>query len=253
MSAWIISVALASLIAGVPDLTREQRLQLQTAEDRYPQFDRPAIFPLLRNALQWQTPVRRAGAMIPDYGSITRDPAAHRGALFLIEGDLARVVETGPLAQPGPWDGKLREWDVVVRREPQIETAVVFLADPPSAPKLASRVEIVARFYKLMRRRDVKYNRLNDFPVFVGRTGKVVHAARVTNSPSRGMIFVLLLLVLAFAGVYMVVRRSIRRDPVPVTRSPPDASIPNDVGPHAPILPPDAAAALDEMERRSRR
>ncbi len=254
MSAWIVSAAWVSLTVVVPDLTRPQRLQLETAEDRQPQFNRSAIFPLLRNALAWDTPVPRTGATIPDYASIAQDPAGHRGTLFLIEGKLERVVTTGSLAQPGPWEGKLREWDVSVRRKSPVQTAVVFLVDPPADPNRGSRVEIVARFYMIMRRSDEMQDRPTDFPVFVGRTGKVVRTAHVEKPQSRGVVFALLLLVLAFAGVYMVVRRSIRRQPASVTRSPRDGSVPDDIGNrdlHDPLPPRDAADALEEMEQRS--
>ena len=255
MSGWIVCVVLASMNVGVPELTAAQRLQLESAQDWQPQFNRPAIFPLLRNALQWQTPIGRAGATIPDYASIAQDPAAYRGTLFLVEGDLARVVRTGPLAQPGSWEGSLKEWDVVVRRMPQIETAVVFLADPPADPKPGSRIEIVARFYKIMRRRDVTHGDPTDFPVFVGRTAQILRTASTAETPSSAVPLVLLLVVIALAGAYVVVKRSVRSHPASARRRLPDDAITDthdNQDQREPALPQDAAEALEEMERRGK-
>ena len=106
------------LLAAIPDLTSEQRTQLETASDFNAIEIEPAIYPLLRNAVEW-SPGDEAGAAVPDYAAILADPAAHRGRLYLLEGrfavprdeDLPETVRgrfplavTG-LTRRGPWDG----------------------------------------------------------------------------------------------------------------------------------------------------
>ena len=253
MTLLIVAAFVITPIAAVPDLTDGQRRQLASAEDRNPSFNRPAIFPLLRNAIAWTPPVDRSGATIPDYAAITRNPTTHRGGLFLIEGVLARIVPTGPLAQPGPWDGRLKEWDIVVQEDP-VETAVVFLVDPPTDPRQRSQVEIVARFYKIMRRRDVTHDEWMDFPVFVGRSGTVTGPFSSDNAPPASMPILLLMIVVAMAVAYFLVRRSARAVSAPRRASRPQPDVWHDdsnanTDLDAP-LPTDSDEALEELRRR---
>ncbi len=242
-----------AVLGPVPDLTEAQRIQLQSAVDRQAQFDGPAIFPLLRNALLWPVPVERAGATIPDYAAIDTSPSDHRGQLFLIEGDLARTVPTGALAQAGPWDNMLEEWDIVVATSP-VRTAVVFLAEPPPAPRRGSRVALVARFYMLMRRRDVKHGEPTDFPIFVGRTASFVGGGSAGPGSAAPPV-VLLLVVLALAAGYWFVRRSVRQQTAGEdSRRPAHAYSPN-LGAHDAddadqSLVADPADALEQLARR---
>ena len=255
MIAGVASIALLAAMVSVPQLTQKQHLQLKSATDGEPQFDRPAIFPLLRNALLWQTPVSRAGATIPDYEAIATSPEQYRGKLFLIEGDLARIVSICELAQGGAWDGKLKEWDIRVNRDPTM-TAVVFLVDPPTDPRRASRVQLVARFYKLMRRRDVQQGELTDFAVFVGRTGTRLRSSFFLGPRPRPTPIWLLMAALALGTGYVLIRRCLRGHPVLGRRridtyEPAVGTTGCDTDP-GDSLPQDPAKALEKLQRRQR-
>ena len=170
----------------VTPLDDAQRAQLSTAGDFDEQFDQGALYPLLHNAATWQ-PGDEAGAQVPDYASIMQRPADARGGLFLIEGQFAGVpdgqtVAYGPLARPGPWDGKLQWWGVVVEQwspgvdqpagdDDNPQAVIAYLVNPPTAaddpPRAGDRVRLVARFYKVWR--DVDQNdQTRDYLTFVG-------------------------------------------------------------------------------------
>src|SRR5690606_20986373 len=128
--------ALAGLLVltlALPPLSEVQRAQLDTAADHSPLLDEAAWYPLIDNALAWQAG-DVAGAAAPDYAALLATPQAARGALFLIEGQLARARRT-PIARPGPWGDALTEWAIVIdANEPDDpaddRVAIAHLVDP---------------------------------------------------------------------------------------------------------------------------
>ena len=250
-----ISISLVFAVSGVPDLTDFERAQLDLAVDHDDRFDGPAMLPLLRHAVQWTSPIDSRGATIPDYARMIEDPTTRRGRLYFIEGRLARVVKTAPLARSGPWDAGLREWDVLVGAEGGSHTAVVFLVDAGDAPPIGTDVSIVARFYKVMRRKDVRQGDWTDFPLFVG------HSAAATGSstpPSEGnpvpaglMVVVLLLLV----GYVLVRRMTVgqRRRPAGPDRAAHRHVRPTLAAASADRLPEDSVQALEALRQRVER
>jgi len=176
----LILVVLGAAVSSLTPLTDAQRAQLDTAEDFTQRFDTAALYPLLHNAAQW-TPGDEAGAAVPDYGQIQADPKRHRGEAFLIEGLFAGVPEgetlrIRSLSRPGPWDGKLEQWVVVVDPDSEAdEVAVVYLTDPPPHPREGTRVRMPARFYKVLDDFDRSPTpRPTQYLTFVGRGAEVL-------------------------------------------------------------------------------
>ena len=246
-------VSLILPLAGVPDLTDRQRAQLASAVDHDDRFDTPAIVPLLRHAATWPTPLDARGATIPDYTGILQDPPDHRGQLFLVEGRLARVVETAPLARAGPWDGRIREWDVLSENAGTRTTAVLFLVDPGEPPRIGSRVAVVARFYKVMRRRDVQHGAATDFPVFVGHSAHDIGPGSPSPpSPPAALLVVVLLLLVG----YVLVRRMRKGPQRGAIRTGRDRGKGDGVEPveaSAETLPDDSIEALHALRQRAGR
>jgi len=256
----VTSVVVVLSLSGVPELTDHQRAQLAVAVDNDDVFDGPAIIPLLRNATLWTLPIDARGATLPDYANIVEVPASRRGRLYLVEGRLARVVATAPLVRSGPWDGHLREWDVVVEQEGSRFTAVLFLVAPGDPPRTGSNVAVVARFYKIMKRKDVRQGAWTDFPVFVGHSGHVQGRPR-SQSPGNVLPGGLVVLVIGLLAGYVLVRRMavVRRVQTPGKRSEHGlaGSYEDEVKPSEPSLPTDTVNALrvirDRVERKERR
>ncbi len=266
-AAAVITLFVALTVTPLDDA---QRAQLSTAGDFDEQFDQGALYPLLHNAATWQ-PGDEAGAQVPDYASIMQRPADARGGLFLIEGQFAGVpdgqtVAYGPLARPGPWDGKLQWWGVVVEQwspgvdqpagdDDNPQAVIAYLVNPPTAaddpPRAGDRVRLVARFYKVWR--DVDQNdQTRDYLTFVGHFATVPggsgSTAPVDQSSSilpgmPALLGVIILLAVGWVALRMAARKAPRhappqrdhRDPVTDERDPP--------------LPSDAAEALDAMSR----
>lgn len=253
----LAGVLLAISMTGVPELTVHERAQLDVAVDRDGHFDGPGILPLLRNAVQWTPPIDDRGATIPHFEQIFGEPASCRGRRYVVRGRLARVVATPPLTRGGPWDGRLREWDVVVEMADGTRgTAVVFLVAPGIAPRTGSDVVVVARFYKIMRRKDVRGGTWTDFPLFVG------HSAFATSTPpaesaGRPLLAVLMVIVLVLMTGYVVVRRmtvpSRRRLSRPAVLSGSDDGAVAEAVVESPALSADPAAALNMMRERAER
>jgi hypothetical protein len=173
-------VLLAAWFAGavaVSDLTPQQKLQLDTATDFTGQFDDAALYPLLENAIWWAQG-DEAGAEPADLAAIAANPAAHRGKLFVIQGKLAappRPVEK--LLRPGPWEGTLRQYVLLVD-EAKNQTVVVYLVAPPGdkeRSRTGAQVRLVGRFYKIWREPN-RQKKETDFPTFVGKSVRQVAA-----------------------------------------------------------------------------
>jgi hypothetical protein len=137
-------------------LNGSQVERLNSVEDLAPTVDASGFYALLENAADGSD--KEAGAVVPDYDSVRRDPAAWRGTRCLIEGTLHMVVEP-KLSRLG-WE-RVRGAVVRVdhtRAEPEPRDFVlVYLTDPPAWPwkdqtrseTWPERVRLVGRFYAL--------------------------------------------------------------------------------------------------------
>lgn len=203
-----------AVLAVVPALLPQQQTQLATATDFTDRFDEAALYPLLHNAVQWRAG-DEAGAMVPDYGQLLASPQSGRGQLFLIEGQFngqPRLISN--LSRPGPWDGKLQQWVVLLSRDPK-DVAVVYLVDPPravaDAPRPGTPVRLVARFFKVLRDRNLD-GQTTDFLIFVGKTATLSQGA-AGSGPSAPTGRPILLAVVAAAGLWFIFRKMIRIQP----------------------------------------
>jgi len=209
----VTSVLWAVVQAAVP-LTAPQRVQLDSATDFDTRIDQGALYPLLKNALQWQDGIE-AGATIPDYSAILKAPELHRGELFLIEGLFAGVPRGGTLdmarlTRAGPWDDKLQQWVVVVDQGKD-EVAVVYLTNPPDIPRAGAKLRLLARFYKVLADKD-RNGRATNYLTFVGKSALVKGGLQPKGS--RKTITPLLGALLLLAGVWYMLRRKFRAKPL---------------------------------------
>ena len=249
MTMYITLVAIWVAVGAVTPLTPAQQTQLGTASDFTGQFDEGALYPLLQNAWQWQ-PGDEAGAVIPDYAAIYQSPAKHRGQLFLIEGRFAgRSKEIKHLTRPGPWDGQLREWVVVVDSAKD-EVAVAYLTHPPVAPAAGAKVRLAARFYKVLSDQDVN-GKPTDYLLFVGRDATVVDAGRGFGGSGSGAGPLVVMLAILAAGWYFLRRtlsaKRLRPRPSRTQREEFDSEESADEEAE-PQLPDDPAEALDVLK-----
>ena len=209
--AWVSLLLVVTLAAGYPPLDQMQQRQLEAANDGTT-YDEGAIVPLLRNAMQWDEPLRAAGTTVPDYQAIETKPDQHRGQLFTIEGDFLRRRRV-PVSRSGPWGNKVTEWAIRVSDKPDPRYVIVFFADPNNNlphPQMNTPVKTVARFYKIYGAPNKKRSRLIKTPAFVGRAATVTGSGN--SSYSVGMTDVLAMLVaivvLAFGYITWRVRQT---------------------------------------------
>lgn len=256
MWAWGQHGRAAPVSGTIPPLSIEQREQLATAGDRSPQWDEAALYPLLRNVLDWPLGSEQ-GATVPDYAALHTEPGAYRGELFLIEGVLAgppRVVRQR-LARAGPWEDNLQQWDVLVRREPD-EVVIVLLVDPMPAEAMPQRggraVRLAGRFFKVLDYVD-RQNQPTRYLVFVGRSVKVAGDEARGPESSTAPLAVLLILVVLLLAAWMLMRRVLGTGFRPRPLSPrlratsPPAE---EDSPPADPLPSDPIEALEQLRRR---
>jgi len=255
---------LVGLLAAAPPLTEAQRRQLDTATDASPRLDEGALYPLLRNALQWDDASNpEAGARIPDYAALRESPAAQRGEVFLIEGVYQGGGEFN-LHRSGPWGDALRWW-VIKHGKTADDVAVVYFVTPSDggagdggeglpAVRRGAKVRVPARFYKVWRDVDQNEQR-TDFLTFVARRPRVVASSPV--SPSLGLPEMLLLVVILAGGVAVLIWRSkgLSFKPRPLPRQAARAAAAaaeeqGELGDENDPLPEDPALALDELSRR---
>lgn len=206
---------------GVPPLTPDQSIQVQTAADHTPGFDQAALYPLLYNAMSWPQG-DQSGAAVPDYEAIRAAPASYRSQVFLLEGLFAGRARPIRLSRPGPWEPGLQEWVLVTDAETD-QVAVIYLARPPGpveeAPAPGTRVRLAARFYKVLADIDAHGNQ-TDYLTFVGAGVSEIGGARAdgppttTRPPSRGM-GPLFALVIAMGACWYLVRRMLKRSSRP--------------------------------------
>lgn len=252
MSVLLLTI-LVAVIQGVPPLTDADRVQLDTAADFKPGIDEAALYPLLQNAAQWSAS-DQAGAMVPDYSAIFKSPADHRGQLFLIEGVFAGIPRAGSLkitrlTRPGPWDDRIEQW-VIVTDQQQDQVAVVYLVDPPPAPRTGAKIRLAARFFKALSDTD-QAGRPTDYLTFVGKTAVVQQPPPESGTTPGASLVVILLIFLVAAWVFL--RRTIANKPLKTTRrrenakrtptEPGDEPVDND-------LPEDPVEALSVLNER---
>ena len=258
---------LVLLTLAVPPLTSDQKNQLATAEDYSPLLDEPALYPLLKNAKDWK-PDDEAGATVPDYDAILKDPTAHRGQLFLIEAPYIDVLPKIKFKSlPGPWTEHAEAWGVREGKDPKVRRSiVVILTDPQRRPAaMNTDIRVAARFFKVWKSESDFLQ--EQFLVFVGHSARIVEGkAAPTKEPTAAgdagffgstvfrVIIVLMALTLAGAMLYrnLIKRRlaeeSVRREELLEMRM-------NELEQESagePPLPGDAADAMREMERRAR-
>ena len=240
------AAALWLVFMAVPPLTESEQVQLVTARDFGPLVDEGALYPLLHNALQWPADHDEAGAVVPDYDSLKRQPAEHRGQLQLIEGKLLRSLDPGSFARPGQWEGRWRQWAVQYGQVAD-QVAVVYLVDPPSARE-GGQMRLAARFFKVWRQKDQR-GEATDFLVFVGRSATVA-----TDQPSGvwSQTVVIAVVLGALGAIFIALRVRIGTMRT-VRRSRPrfgDVSVSDDDNDESDELSDDPADALDVLERR---
>lgn len=261
----VISTLVLMLSLAVVPLTGPQSEQLGTATDRGPLLDEAALYPLLDNALTW-TPGDESGAMIPDLNAIEKTPEAHRGQLFLLEGDFAgRPLLEGQnhdkLARPGAWSGKMQQWVLVTDRKAD-RVVVVYLVNPSTtlenAPRPGARVRAIGRFYKVWRDVD-RANNPTDYLVFVGNSATVAPHTGL-GTVSSGPMLPIAGGILLLGIVFMFVRArkiSVKAKPLGTRVRREErvqaekAGVIEEVEPD-PTLPKDPTAALEELERRKK-
>lgn len=261
----VLPLMLLGLVVGVAPLSDEARRQLATASDGSRRFDEGALYPLLRDVLEWEAQTHAAGARLPDYDALRSEPARHRGERLVIEGT---YQGSGPfrLMRAGPWGRELTWWVIKHGPTPD-EVAVVYFPDAAEAlPEVrrGSEVRVIARFYKIWRDIDDPTGEVTDFLTFVGRHPRVA-AETGGGAPMLSVPQMALLLVLLIAAAIFIALRqrvlSLRPRPLPRQQ----ATLEADVAPEpsaqseadaqghdeadAP-LPSDPAAALDELSRR---
>src|SRR5690606_37774103 len=128
---------------ALPGLTESQTQQLATADDESATIDGPALYPLLENVTQWRHG-DESGATVPDFAAIEADPAAHRGQVFLIEGQVAGPVVPIPTLRPGPWGETIEQW--TIKHGPDWDdVVVVYVAQPAEDVLPRTRVRMPAR------------------------------------------------------------------------------------------------------------
>lgn len=204
MTNLVIQLILTAMLAAAPPLTAPQQQQLSTAHDAKADTDEAALYPLLENALTWPDHVE-AGATIPDYDAITKDPAAYRGQLFFIQGKLRRAKPIGKLKLPGPWEGKLSEWAIEYGSEAE-QMLIVNLVNPPQAPRDGSEIKLAARFYRLWPTTN-KFGNPKTFLVFVGKDAQIL-GVKPSIGGSAAIKSLVLVLVLIVFGLFWIIRRT---------------------------------------------
>ena len=267
IAAWMAALPLigmlCTVLAAVPPLSDAERRQLDSASDGSPRLDEGALYPLVRNALEWKQGESVRAHVNPDYARFHDEPAAHRGELYLLEGKFAgRAVRFG-LQRSGPWGDALTEWVLIVNEDPE-RVAVVFLVDPEgelkaNPPRPGQSVRVPARFYKVWQAPDLK-GRKTSFLTFVGRWPEK-QGGGDAFTPSMGipeMVGLTLLLAAALAFILWRSRGiSLRARPLPrqsaraeARQRGEDAEATDTFETDDEPLPTDPADALGELSRR---
>lgn len=212
MQALVLAMMIAGSAPVIPPLTPPQREQLaHGTQDDSPNFDESGLYPLLSNALAWHDGDER-WAVVPDYDAMLKSPAQYRGQLMLIEGRFAGVpsgrqsLTVHGLTRPGPWDGKLEQWPILVRTDPDL-VVLAYLVNPPPLPTTGRQVRLAARFYKVWNHPD-QNNEMTNYLTFVGHGTQVPAASAnaAQEQPSMAMLLLVVIVILAGALVLVIKR-----------------------------------------------
>ena len=205
------------LVAAAPidphPLSESQLVRLETASDSAGTIDEAALYALLENAADWSE--RDAGAVVPDYDAIRREPDDWRGVRCLIEGTIYRVLRP-ELSRRG-WE---KVQGVVVRidhsREPPAahDFVIVYLTDPPQwawpNPRYEKEgiafheprpVRLVGRFYKVSSFETHAAGAERAYLTFVGRRvtfPQTTESSRRASWPGVPVLLGLLIVLVAF-------------------------------------------------------
>lgn len=242
----------------IPPLTPDQSRQLATAADHERGFDAGALYPLLFNAVKWPAGVE-TGAMIPDFEVIRDAPEAARGQLFLIEGEF--ITETPPdhLSRSGPWEPAMRRW-VVRPDSKRNELLVIFLVNPPPAPRTRQNVRLPARFYMLWTDND-NSGKPRSYPILVGAGARIMGERAGPSFFSSSPLSNVGLLAVAGIVVLIIVKLAVRsaaarrsameeRREARELRAEEEREAARQAEQQEPPLPDDPIAAMEELKRR---
>ncbi|NNF41777.1 MAG: hypothetical protein HKO59_00925 [Phycisphaerales bacterium] len=241
----LLAAAPAPAPGGLPPLTAEQRIRLETADDRR-DHQEEAFVALIENARDYRraetasTAASTAFVATADLDAFDADPDRYRGRVVRLRG---RLEQATPLARP--FDDI---WEWCVRTDGRIALVYLPAAAAITPAPLEDTVEMDGRFYKTIQTPS-RAGDVRGYPAFVG--AGVVVTPDPRNAGVGAMLVAVLALAAAGLGLAIAVRlakRSARRPRV--TRLVGDDRTPLG-GSDAADLPDDPAAALLELRRRS--
>lgn len=183
-----MSLALSAAAPPLPPLTPAQKAQVDAIKDG--NIDREdGFWALVENAATWD-PMTDLSAMSLNLPTLKAAPAEYRGVPMFIDAVFDSVYVPQQLERSGPWDGKLAVWTLEVG--PELAKVSVVLTHAGPAPLPGTRVQLLARFYKVSPFTKVRVIRENGptpkpeteeklpdehVPVFVGRSARVLSGA----------------------------------------------------------------------------
>lgn len=260
----VITLALAAATSPAsslaPPLDASTLRDLASARDGF-DYREQAFFALVNSVRAWTQSPADAGESIRltfDAQSLVDEPAAARGELFRIAGELLQHTLLDP-----PYED-VSEW--FIRDSRTREPVMVYIVHADATPSFADRqhVQVDARFYKRMRF-TARDRQVRDYPAFVGRFPIALAASTQPSSlaasqpqmtTNRGLDLLgviagpVVLLLVVFAGLRLWIARKIRRVQDRFATLPrwndPAAEVDDAAG-----LPDDPAAALAELRRRA--
>ena len=259
----ITTIALAA--ASAPPLDADTLRDLATARDGT-DYREHAFYALVQNIREWKQSPADAGDSIRlsfDPQSLIDDPAAARGELFRITGELLQHTPLDP-----PYEDVF-EW--FIRDARTREPVIVYVVQSNAMPAFVDRqhVQIDARFYKRMRFK-ARDRQVRDYPAFVGRFPIALAASTQPNSmmaasqpqsqsqmtTNRGLDLLgviagpVVLLLVVFAGLRLWIARK-KRSMQDRFAKLPRWNVPTGEVDDAAGLPDDPAEALAELRRRA--
>lgn len=212
----LLLIPLAALLVAAAPLTDSQQARLDNADDASATVDEAAFYALLENASEWSP--GEAGATIPDYGDMQRNPADWRGRLCLIEGVLLSRLPEQKLARGG-WEQvrgiviQVAGFDKPRKQIGPEDMVIVYLTDPPALnpPKIqldpnmlaetGSKIRMVARFFKVLNEKNTR-NESRLYLTFVGKS--VAKLEREASSSSQYLPLILAAFIII--GGYALIR-----------------------------------------------
>jgi len=227
-----------ALIGGIPPMTPEQRIAVETAVDGRGHRE-SAFVALMEHVLTWPATIDVDDLPTPDVEAMFTDPEVHRANAVRLTGTL---LDHEPL--PAPFDRAV-VWYVRLHDDTPVAlylpVRATSLAGSPPAP--GTTITCGARFYKRLDGED-RRGRRAQWLAFVGHVPRTVAPAGATT-PVPMLIVVVVMLI---ACVYLLF---LARRPMVASRRQDHVDVMDEVEVDAP-LPEDPAAALDELRQRAR-